>query len=168
MSDWVPEIAALQAFNDEEWAKVERTYAGRLVAYVARRVLDAQAREDIVQESFLGAVRGIANFDPLFTFEQYLFGICRNRTIDYMRRRRATTLGGGDDDEDQQALDVLAQEDDTPSRIVRDADLVGKGRELLQDILRDWVQETWEAGELTRLMVVEALFSGGWRNRDTW
>ena len=34
--------------------------------------------------------------------------------------------------------------------------------------LRDWVQETWQAAEFTRLMVIEALFSGGWRNRDTW
>ena len=35
-------------------------------------------------------------------------------------------------------------------------------------ILREWVQETWQAEECVRLMVVEALFAGGWRNRDTW
>jgi len=168
MSDWVPDIEKLQAFNDDEWGQVERNYAGRLFAYVSRRILDAQAREDIVQESFLGAVRGIGSFDPLFTFEQYLFGICRNRTIDHMRRRRAATLGGSDDDEGPPLLETLAQEEETPSRIVRQADLMGKGHELLQQILRDWVQETWEAGELRRLMVIEALFSGGWRNRDTW
>ena len=28
--------------------------------------------------------------------------------------------------------------------------------------------ETWEQGEFLRLCVIEALFSGGWRNRDTW
>jgi RNA polymerase sigma factor (sigma-70 family) len=168
MSDWIPEIEKLQAFGDEEWGKVERNYAGRLFAYVSRRILDTQAREDIVQESFLGAVRGIGSFDSLFTFEQYLFGICRNRTIDHMRRRRTATLAANDDDDGPPLMESLVREEETPSRIVRQADLLGQGRELLQTILRDWVQETWEAGELKRLMVIEALFSGGWRNRDTW
>jgi hypothetical protein len=43
-----------------------------------------------------------------------------------------------------------------------------QGQELLLHVLRDWVQETWQLGEFKRLMVIEALFSGGWRNRDTW
>lgn len=167
MSDWSPDLPRLQAFDDGEWFDVERHYAGRLYAYVARRVLDAQAREDVVQESFLGAVRGIAAFDSRFTFEQYLFGICRNRTIDHLRRRRATTLGSEDED-GPSLLEQLAQEDETPSAVVRTRDLRGRGRDLIGDVLRDWVQETWEAEEFTRLMVIEALFAGGWRNRDTW
>lgn len=169
MSEWAPDVERLRAFDDEEWLRVERHYAGRLYAYVSRRVLDAQAREDVVQESFLGAVRGIAAFDEAFTFEQYLFGICRNRTIDHLRRRKASTVSGsGDDDERPPVLESLAHDDETPSGIVRAEDLRGHGRALLVDVLRDWVQETWLAGEFRRLMVVEALFSGGWRNRDTW
>jgi RNA polymerase sigma-70 factor, ECF subfamily len=168
MSEWSPDLTLLQAFDDDEWLRVERHYAGRLYAYVARRVLDAQAREDVVQESFLGSVRGIASFDSVFTFEQYLFGICRNRTIDHLRRRKATTLSSSDEDDDRSPIDQLAQEDETPSGIVRADDLRGHGRTLLKEVLRTWVQETWEAGEFRRLMVIEALFSGGWRNRDTW
>ena len=87
MSDWVPDIPRLQAREDEEWLKVERTFAGRLLAYAHRRVGDRQAAEDVVQDTLLGAVRGIGDFDPVFTFEQYLFGICKNRTIDHLRRR---------------------------------------------------------------------------------
>ena len=168
MSEWSPDLDRLQAFDDGEWLRVERQYAGRLYAYVARRVLDAQAREDLVQEAFLGAVRGIRSFDRAFSFEQYLFGICRNRTIDHLRRRQATTPTHRDDDGDRPLIDQLAQEDETPSSIVRADDLRGHGRDLLTDILRAWVQETWAAAEFRRLMVIEALFSGGWRNRDTW
>ena len=168
MSDWSPDLGELQAFDDSEWHRVETHFAGRLLAYVARRVPDVQAREDIVQESFLGAVRGISSFDQVYTFEQYLFGICRNRTIDHLRRRRASTVSAGEDEEERQVLDHLAREDETPSRIARDQDIRGQGRSLLVEVLRDWVQETWQGGEFTRLMVIEALFSGGWRNRDTW
>ncbi len=169
VSDWTPDIQRLSAFDDQEWLRVERTYCGRLMAYVARRVPDSQAREDIVQETFLGAVRGIASFDPLYTFEQYLFGICKNRTIDHMRRQRLFTVQDANDETtDASPIERLAQENETPSRIARKNDLARAGRDLLQGILRDWVQETWVQGEFTRLMVIEALFRGSWRNRDTW
>lgn len=168
MSDWTPDVDRLTAFDDEEWLRVERSYAGRLYAYVARRVLDAQAREDVVQEAFLGAVRGIRSFDSAFSFEQYLFGICRNRTIDHLRRRTAAVLGAQEEEEGPPRIEQLVQDGETPSGVVRAEDLRGRGRELLAELLREWVQETWAAGEFRRLMVVEALFSGGWRNRDTW
>jgi len=169
MSDWTPDIDLLQAFDDEEWLRVERNYCGRLLAYVARRVPDSGAREDIVQETFLGAVRGIPGFDRIYTFEQYLFGICRNRTIDYLRRRR--TIGQGepaDSSDSLPGMDELARSEETPSQIVHTSDLAAQGTELLRDVLVSWVQETWQQGEFKRLMVIEALFSGGWRNRDTW
>lgn len=169
MSDWIPRIERLQAFDDDEWLKVESNYCGRLLAYVARRVDDAMAREDIVQETFLGAVRGIASFDPVFTFEQYLFGICRNRTIDHLRRRHAIGKGmPADSSESLPGMDEFAAVQDSPSRIASANDLVTRGHDLLVQVLRDWVQETWQQAEFVRLMVIEALFSAGWRNRDTW
>ena len=168
MSDWSPDIDRLTAFDDAEWMKVEREYAGRLMAYVARRITDVQAREDVVQDSFLGAVRGIPSFDRIYTFEQYLFGICRNRTIDWLRRRKAARLSTREEDDERVLIEELADSHDSPSAIVRDQDAMGKAQELLVSILREWVQETWQSGEFVRLMVVEALFAGGWRNRDTW
>lgn len=169
MSDWTPDVAKLQEFDDQEWMRVELEYCGRLLAYVARRVADAQAREDIVQETFLGSVRGIDAFDPIFTFEQYLFGICRNRTIDFLRRRKSIGAGEpADSSESLPGMDELATTEDTPSQLVHVTDVAWQGRELLVDVLRDWVQETWQLGEFVRLMVIEALFSSNWRNRDTW
>jgi len=174
MSDWSPDVARLTAFDDQEWAEVERVYAGRLLAYVARRVADAEAREDVVQEVFLGAVRGITRFDAAYTFEQFLFGICRNRTIDHLRRRAVHGVGIGEGDEDSHSdrdavrFDDLPSEDASPSRVVGADDLARHGRGMLAGVLRDWVQETWSAAEFRRLMVIEALFRGGWRNRDAW
>lgn len=169
MSDWTPDIARLRAFDDAEWMAVERHFCGRLLAYAARRVRDRQAREDIVQDTFLGAVRGIEDFDPTYTFEQYLFGICKNRTIDHLRRAKLVTFGaGGDDEEGVPAIEELVSVDETPSRIVRRLDIESAGLRMLTDLLRAWVEETWKQDEFVRLMVIEALFAGGWRNRDTW
>lgn len=168
MSEWTPDIGRLQAFEDGEWLSVERQYSGRLLAYVSRRVPDKQAREDVLQETLLGAVRGIANYDALYTFEQYLFGICHNRTIDALRRRKLSTVQLDDDEERSSAVELLAPSHESPSRIVHGRELARRGKQLLGGVLRDWVQETWEQEEFTRLMVVEALFAGSWRNKDTW
>ncbi|MCZ6596569.1 MAG: RNA polymerase sigma factor [Planctomycetota bacterium] len=168
MTEWSPSIERLKERADEEWLHVQDTYCGRLLAYANRRTGDLQASEDIVQETLLGAVRGINDFDDEFTFEQYLFGICRNRTIDYLRRRKAQTIQVGEDDSGFPGLETLAHESETPSAIVRGRELSGRARNLLGDILKDWVAETWEQREFVRLCVIEALFSGGWRNRDTW
>jgi len=169
LSEWTPDIARLVAFDDAEWLAVERAYCGRLLAYVARRIPDRDAREDVVQEVFLGAVRGIRLYDPAYTFEQFLFGICRNRVIDHQRRQKPTTLGGGLDEEGgTPSVDDLVSDDETPSRIARRKDLEHEGARVLREIVRQWVQETWSQGEFERLMVVEALLAAGWRNRDVW
>ncbi len=168
MSDYRPDIARLQSFDDGEWLAVEREYSGRLLAYVSKRIRDTQAREDVLQETMLGAVRGIGGYDPIYTFEQYLFGICHNRTIDHLRRRRLVTLDTEEGEEDRIGITARAHDEETPSRIVRGRDLEARARGMLIEILRAWVQETWAEGEFTRLMVIEALMHGGWRNRDTW
>lgn len=167
---WSPDIDRLIDFDEAEWAEVERTFAGRLLAYVARRVPDADAQRDVVQEIFLGAVRGIARFDRRYSFEQYIFGICRNRTIDAMRRRGSGAVGEGGDDEAEgmPPLDAAVDPGPTPSGIFRQVDLEERGRSLIAEALRSLVQETWAAEEYERLMVIEALLLGGMRNRDVW
>ncbi len=168
-SEWTPDLERLARLDDAEWLAVERQFCGRLMAFVSRRVRDVQAREDIVQDAFLGAVRGIDTFDPAYTFEQFLFGIARNRMIDHMRRTKAVTFGAQDDAEETAAsVEDLATTDETPSAIVRHQDLERAGARMLQELLRAWVDETWKENEFTRLMVIEALFAAGWRNRDTW
>lgn len=166
---WQPDIAALQAHDDAEWMKVEASFCGRLLAYAQRRVGDVQGAEDVVQESLLGAVRGIGDFDSKYSFEQYLFGICRNRTIDHLRRRKARTVAVQEDEENSgPMLDHLAHVTETPSAIVRGIELTGRARDLLGEVLGEWIEETIEQGEFRRLAVIESLFAGGWRNRDAW
>lgn len=168
MTDFAPDIDRLKQLDDAEWLSVQRAYCGRLFAFARRRLTDRQASEDVLQETWLGAVRGIGDFDPRYTFEQYLFGICRNRTIDALRRRKPRTLERGGEEEDLPGIEVLATDSETPSRILRREELGARAKELLVAVLKDWVEETWTAGEFQRLMVFEALIGGGWRNRDAW
>jgi RNA polymerase sigma-70 factor (ECF subfamily) len=168
VTDFTPDIERLKLLDDAEWLAVQRAYCGRLYAFAKRRIADRQGSEDVLQETWLGAVRGIGDFDPRYTFEQYLFGICRNRTIDALRRRKPRTLERGPEGDELPGIEMLATDAETPSRILRREELGARARELLVAVLKEWVEETWTAGEFQRLMVFESLIGGGWRNRDAW
>jgi RNA polymerase sigma factor (sigma-70 family) len=171
LTDWLPDIARLQALDDAEWARVQEHYCGRLLAYAQRRTGDRQLAEDVLQETLLGAVRGIKDFDPSYSFEQYLFGICKNRTIDSLRRRAPRTLERSGDESQSGEMLLIETETaswETPSAVVRRRELSQQAKDLLGRVLREWVEESWREGEFQRLLVIEALLAGGWRNRDTW
>lgn len=163
MSGQQPDIALLADGDEMEWGNVQLEFAGRLLRYISKRVQDHQAREDILQETFLGALRGIHSFNPTYSFEQYLFGICRNRTIDFLRRRTVRGLGGEEEDSIP-ALERLAVDETTPSQVFGVQDMGARGRDLLGGVLRAWVAETFEAREWQRLKVIELLLSGEERN----
>jgi len=166
MSDEL-DIDQLQALDDGQWARAEELYSARLMAYITRRIGDPDVREDVLQETFLGAVRGIGRFDRAFQFEQYLFGICRNRTIDQLRRgTRGKGLGYGVDEDESGIFDALPLVQPSPSSLVHRGDLVDRGNALLAEILAVWVAENWAAQAFDRLCVMEALLLAGKRNKD--
>ena len=160
------DLARLQAFDDGEWAALEARYAERLRAFVRRRVADPEACEDVLQETLLGAVRGIPRFDTRYTLEQYLFGICRNRTIDHLRRGGAGRGVGLAEEEEGDLFERLPVHAPSPSSLVHRDEVAERGAAVLGEVLREWVAETWSAGEFERLLVVEALLLAGRRNRD--
>ena len=168
MSD-THDIARLQAMDDAAWSGLQEAYYRRIYFYVKRYVSDHQTAEDLTQDVFLGALRGIAGFDAMFTLDQFLFGIAKNRVIDHYRKHKLTLLPAkpGDDDKSQLWLENLAQ-DARPQprdRVVKAED-DGRQQKVLAQILRDYVGELWAAGEFQKLMVLEYLFVLGGRNKD--
>lgn len=160
------DLAKLQAFDDGEWAALEAHYAERLRAFIRRRVADPEACEDVLQETLLGAVRGIPRFDTRYTLEQYLFGICRNRTIDHLRRGGAGRGVGLAEEEEGDLFERLPVHAPSPSSLVHRDEVAERGAAVLGEVLREWVAETWSAGEFDRLLVVEALLLAGRRNLE--
>lgn len=170
MSQLRHDLGRLQAMDDAAWAALQDDYFRRLYFYVRRYVGDHQTAEDLTQEVFLGAVRGIGGFDPQYTLEQFLFGIARNRVIDHYRRHKPTLVPGvaaEDGEKSQLWLDNLPSEAaPAPKEQVVAREDGGRQRQVLATILRDLVGELWAAGEFEKLMVLEALFVLGMRNKD--
>jgi len=57
-----------------------------LFRYALFRIQDAQVAEDLVQETFLAAIRGKDSFAGRSTVKTWLFGILKHKIIDHIRK----------------------------------------------------------------------------------
>src|SRR5213078_3333494 len=101
------------------WETLIARYEGRLLAFVKRRLHDSSAVEDVVQETFIGFLNSLPNFDDRRELQTYLFTITAHKITDQLRRlgRRPYQTGlestpdvlGNQIDSDQRAASSLAR-----------------------------------------------------------
>lgn len=65
---------------------------------------DAQAAEDIAQESFIKAWKNIRRFIPTKNFQTWVFSIARNTAIDWLRKKRETAFSAFENDTGENPL----------------------------------------------------------------
>lgn len=164
------DIERLQAMDEGTWTGLQEEYYRRVYFFVKRYVPDHQTAEDLTQDVFLGAVRGIASFDRAYTLDQFLFGIAKNRLIDHFRKHKMPVVPAkADEDGDRSTLwlENLAQERTAePGRQVVQGENRKRQRAVLGRILKQLVGELWEDGEFRKLQILEYLFVLGGRNKD--
>jgi RNA polymerase sigma-70 factor (ECF subfamily) len=86
-----PVSDSTSSVNPERW--VEK-YGDVLFGFAAMRVRDRAIAQDLVQETFLAAIKGREGFAGRATERSWLFGILRNKLVDYYRRQgREVALG---------------------------------------------------------------------------
>ncbi|MFQ5507512.1 MAG: RNA polymerase sigma factor [Planctomycetota bacterium] len=162
-------VDKLQKLDEAEWSRLEEEFFSRIYFYVKKQVNDHQTAEDLAQETFLGAVRGIGQFDDSFTIEQFLFGIARNRVIDYFRKKRPIPISEKSDSSKSRSylgLERMASDRRSPDESAIALELAQTKRQVLADILRTLVEEVWESGDFEKLKILEFLFALGGRNKE--
>jgi RNA polymerase sigma-70 factor (ECF subfamily) len=68
------------------WHELIARFEGRLLSFAESRLRDRATSEDIVQETFIGFLNSLPNYDERRAIENYLFTICAYKLTDYMRR----------------------------------------------------------------------------------
>jgi RNA polymerase sigma factor (sigma-70 family) len=96
--------------DQQAWADLVNRFQGRLFAFARSRVRDAEAAEDIIQETFIACLRGLKQFRGDSGLETFLFTICRRKIIDRYRGRRVDICSPG------QALSIRPGDDDEASQ----------------------------------------------------
>ena len=85
-------ISRIRAGEPDAWNEIIARYEGRLLGFVARRVANRAAAEDLVQETFVGFLNSLPNYDADQSLEGYLFSIAAHKLTDFLRHegRRPT------------------------------------------------------------------------------
>ena len=82
-----------------EWVEAHGDY---LLSYALSRVRDRDAAEDVVQETFVAAIRSADSFAGQASARTWLTGILKHKIADHYRRAaRTQTIDLGDDQESQ-------------------------------------------------------------------
>ncbi len=80
-------VQRIRSGDDGAWNDLIDRYEGRLLAFAESRVGDRIAAEDIVQETLIGFLTSLPNYDGRRPLESYLFSICAYKLTDLLRRR---------------------------------------------------------------------------------
>jgi RNA polymerase sigma-70 factor (ECF subfamily) len=155
-------IQQIRQGDARAWDHLIACYEGRLLAFVHRRLRDRAASEDIVQETFIGFLTSLPNFDERRALQTYLFTIASHKLTDHLRKTGRHPLQQAPEDmlhmklDDNPAASSLAR---SQERRDLEAEAVARG---LGSLLEEWREE----GEFVRVKVLELLFVKGWTNRD--
>jgi RNA polymerase sigma factor (sigma-70 family) len=79
-------VAAARGGNDEAFEALFRRYRGRISGYVQGIVHDEGRAEDIVQETFISALRSLRASEQTIIFKPWIYRIAHNACIDQLRR----------------------------------------------------------------------------------
>ncbi|HQU42042.1 MAG: RNA polymerase subunit sigma-70 [Planctomycetia bacterium 21-64-5] len=156
-------IDRIRAGENDAWDELIGRFEGRLLAFVETRLRDRSTSEDVVQETFIGFLTSLPNYDIRRPLESYLFSIAAHKLTDQLRRqgRRPALplIGGGPSGEQewdvpgsQRAASSLVRSGER--RHLEEAALV----QAMTQLLAHWrTRGDWEKIECTELLFVRGV-----------
>src|SRR5436309_4468864 len=140
-------VQQIRQGDSRAWEHLIARYEGRLLAFVERRLRDRAASEDVVQETFVGFLNSLPNFDDKRELQTYLFTIASHKLTDHLRRQGRHPLRTVSDNPN----DVLHQQfDSSPG-----ASSVARGQE----------KRELEDAAITRCL---GQLISQWMDKDDW
>lgn len=171
-------VAEVRRGKPEAWRRLIGEYEGRLLAFVESRLRFGKgggrsASEDVVQETFIGFLTSLPNYDTRRPLEGYLFSIAAHKLTDHLRRegRRpalplSSALGGASGDGSGGAWDLPGR-DRVASSIARSGERRLLEENALADALAEQIDHWRSKGDYQKIMVMELLFVRGLANNQT-
>jgi len=159
-------VERVRAGEAAAWADLIARFEGRLLAFIEHRAPSRATAEDLVQETFVGFLTSLPNYDARRSLEGYLFSIAAHKLTDHLRRegRRPTVpLSPGSAQSSSWEPPDSARR---ASSILRS----GERRQLEDTALAAAMQERvdhWRhRGEWQKIQCLELLLVRGWANKE--
>ena len=158
-------ISRIRSGEAEAWDEFIARYEGRLLGFVVRRVANRAAAEDLVQETFVGFLNSLPNYDPDQSLEGYLFSIAAHKLTDFLRhegRRPTMPLVTEESSDGWQPVDRGRR----ASSIVRSRERHGLEESAMVRAVGEMIAHWRRRGQWERLQCIELLWVRGWSNQE--
>jgi len=158
-------VGRIREGADSAWEELISRYEGRLLAFVESRIGDRTSSEDVVQETFIGFLTSLPNFDEQRPLESYLFSIAAHKLTDHLRRegRRPTLpLSSNSSSQGDRDLPGAAR---AASSIMRSGERKGLETDALAGAVGEQIERWKKRGDWTKLKCIELLFVRGLINK---
>ncbi len=158
-------IQQIRQGDPRAWEHLIARYEGRLLAFINRRLRDRTASEDVVQDTLIGFLHSLPNFDDNRELQTYLFTIASYKLTDHLRKQGRHPVQYISDS----SSDVLHRKLDSnlpASSVARGRERQDLETEAIARSLTTLIEHWREQGEYVRIKVLELLLVKGWANRD--
>jgi RNA polymerase sigma-70 factor, ECF subfamily len=155
--------------EERAWEDLISRYEGRLLAFVESRLRNRSTSEDIVQDTFVGFLNSLPNYDRKRPLESYLFSICAYKLTDYLRRegrRPAISLTQGTSDNSSSPWQIVSAHARGASSIARSGERRKLEEDSIIDALRVQIEKWQQRGDWSKLKCIEMLFVLGSSNKE--
>jgi RNA polymerase sigma-70 factor, ECF subfamily len=161
-------IESVRAGDEAAWQSLIEKFEGRLIAFAESRLRDRAASEDIVQETFIGFLTSLPNYDSRRPLEGYLFSICAYKLTDHLRKlgRRPPVVSSRRNSDDGDSTMQLAGPGRMASSIMRSGERKRLEEDAVAEAVSDSVARWKDRGEWQKLRCPELLIVCGLPNKD--
>lgn len=160
-------VDAVRAGDQAAWQRLIANFEGRLLAFAESRLRDRAASEDIVQDTFIGFLTSLPNYDSRRPLEGYLFSICAYKLTDHLRRigRRPPIVSGRRTDSDDLTMQLPGTAR-VASSIARSGERQRLEEEAVASAVGESIQRWKERGDWQKLYCIELLMVCGLGNKE--
>ena len=165
-----PDADLVQRIRDgdtDAWGDLIGRYQGRLLAFAESRLRRRQISEDVVQETFIGFLNSLPNYDGNRPLESYLFTICHHKLTDQLRRSgRRPTLPLSSAASGSSGTWEIPGYISGASSIVRGGERRKMEESALIEALQDQIDHWRKRKDWTKVKCMELLFVRGKANKE--
>jgi len=159
-------VRRIRTGDESAWMECISLFEGRLIAFVRSRLGDHATAEDVVQETFIGFLTALPNFDDKTPIDSFLFAIASYKLTDVLRKNgRRPTLPLAADRSDGNAFEPAGSAR-MASSIARSVERHRKEETIIANCLKDLISRWFTNAEFERLKCAELLFVQGLQNKE--
>ncbi|MEZ6128275.1 MAG: sigma-70 family RNA polymerase sigma factor [Planctomycetaceae bacterium] len=159
-------VQRIREGRSEAWQECIDLFEGRLLAFARSRLADKSSAEDVVQETFLGFLKALPNYDENTPLESWLFSIAAHKLIDAMRRsgRRPTVPLSLPDSDGRPGREPVGAAR-AASSMLRSHERSHAEAAVVETCLQELIADFKSSQAWERLQCVELIFVLGWPNK---